>query len=172
MQKQFLVIRAGEQLRIAQQLHPFRRNPHWFSQHQGAKSVRCCNDWHEREKGIVDEGAGIDRDLVEAKQKRDEGRHDRVKSEKRREGDENAYRKSKRRPLRWIIDREQTAESGTEHEVSFESGVAELQAGATQTRNSNSFEATQRFGLVVESVKHCQQFCDHEQALNLVSQIQ
>ncbi len=54
-------------------------------------------------------------DLVEAKEKSNQRRQYRMKPKEGREGNEYSDGKSKRRPLRWIVQREQTAKSHTKH---------------------------------------------------------
>ncbi len=66
-------------------------------------------------KGLLMNVPRVDGDFVEAKKKGHRRGHDRVQTEERRERDEYADRKSKRRSLRWIIQREQTAKGGAKH---------------------------------------------------------
>ena len=101
-------------MRISQQLHAFVRNRQRTSENESADGVRDDDDRDQRQDRVVDKSPGVDRDFVEAEGKRDHGRHDRVQAQKRRESDEYPDRKSKRRPLGWIVDRKQTAKCGTE----------------------------------------------------------
>jgi hypothetical protein len=81
------------------------------------------------------------------------GRHDGMETKKGRERDEDADRKSKRRPLGWIVNRKQTAKCCTEHPCKSRGPLA---------------KALQRFRFVVVSVEHGKQFCDHQQVLNSI----
>src|SRR6185369_8657656 len=115
LHKQEPVVVAGKDPGILQQIEALVWDAQRPSKDECADRVRRNNYRHEGQKWIIDESAGIDRDLIEAKKEGDRRGRERVQAEERREGDENSDRKSKRRPLRWIIDRKQTAKCCTEH---------------------------------------------------------
>ena len=82
---------------------------------KSADGVRRNNYRDEGQEGIVDERAAVNGNLVEAKKEGHRRSHDCVQAEEWREGNEYADRKSKRRSLRWIIQREQTAKGRAKH---------------------------------------------------------
>ena len=102
------------------------RDAQGSSENERADGVRRNDYRNESQKGIVDERAAIDCNFVEAENERHRRGHDRVETKEGGEGDENSDGKSKRRSLRWIIQREQTAKGRTKHaSVSgFESQVS------------------------------------------------
>jgi len=92
-----------------------------------------------------------------------------MKSQKGREGDEDADCKSKGRSLRWIIQREQTAKSGAKH-------LKAVRSEKWQVKSQNFlgtfalhwlFETIQGFGFIVVGVEYGQQLGYHQQVLDL-----
>ena len=102
---------------MRQEFEAFVRNAPGAAQDEGTHAIRSDDYGDERQKGIIDKRPGVDGYFVEAKEKGDHGRHDGVKTKKWRKGDENTDRKSKRRPLGWIIDRKQTAKCRAKHSI-------------------------------------------------------
>jgi hypothetical protein len=89
-----------------------------------------------------------------------------VKAKKRRECNEYADRKSKRRPLGWIINSEQTAKRGTKHKK-FRVSSSEFRVGTDEpeTRNpkpETSLKTIQSLSFVVVRVKDGQELGDNE----------
>ena len=99
-----------------------------------------------------------------------------MQTQEGREGNENAYRKCKRRPLRWIIDRKQTAKGSTKHLISnFEFDVSSKYDSWLETRNPKSetlFEALQGFTFVFVGVEDRKQLCNYQEVLNSVSEVE
>ena len=58
-------------MRIFQQRDPGVGNSQWSAQHEGADGVGGNDNWDEREKRVVNKSAGINRELVEAKEEGD-----------------------------------------------------------------------------------------------------
>ena len=100
---------------LFQQCDALCRNLNWPAKYKGANRIRGNDNRDERKEWVVNKRAALDGDFVEAKQESDGGRHQSVQPQKRREGDENTDRKCKRRPLWWIIQREQTAKGRAKH---------------------------------------------------------
>ena len=104
-------------MRVLKKLDACGRDSQRTSGDKSTYRVGCDDDGDKRQKGIIDKGSAVYSELVETKKKGNQRRQDCVKAEEGREGNEYANRKSKRRPLRWIIQREQTAKGGTKHFV-------------------------------------------------------
>ena len=83
LHKQLPVIVAGKDARVLQQFQAFGGNTQRPSEEKCTNSVRNDDDWYERQERIVEKSAGVDRDLVEAKDEGHGGRHDRMETEKR-----------------------------------------------------------------------------------------
>ena len=75
---------------MREQFESFVRNTQRTPEDKRSDCVGSNDYRHERQKGIVDESARVDRDLVEAKNEGQDGGHDCVQAEERREGDEDA----------------------------------------------------------------------------------
>ena len=166
-----VIIVARKESWVLEQLHTLIGNRQWAAEDKCADSVRSDDYRHQCQKGIVEERPRVDRNFVETKEECYRGRHDRVETEERREGDKYAYRKSKRRPLGWIIDRKQTAECSAKHQLiadcqlpiaNFES---QDQIGNRQSAIGNEIyllKTLQRFRLVIIRVEDGEQFGDHQ----------
>ena len=85
-----MIIVAGKDPRVLQQLHTFIRDREWAAQYKRTDGVRRDDYRHQRQERIIDERARVDRDFVEAKQEGYRGRQDRMETEKRSERDEYA----------------------------------------------------------------------------------
>ena len=83
LHKKQLVIVAGKDPRVLQELKPLVWDAQRPAKDECADGVRRNNYRNERQKRVVDEGSGVDRDLVETKQKGERRRHDRVQAEER-----------------------------------------------------------------------------------------
>lgn len=73
-----------------QQFDAGGRNSHRASENKSAERVRRDDDGYEREERIIDEGARVNGDLVEAKNEGNQSCHDRVQPEEWREGNEDS----------------------------------------------------------------------------------
>lgn len=100
---------ARQQVRLLQQVQTFIGQRQRTAQQKRSRRVGRKDDGDEREDGIVDEGSGIDRYFVEAKDEGERRRHHGMQAEEGRKGYEDTDGESKRRALRRIINREQTA---------------------------------------------------------------
>lgn len=85
-----MIVSGSEQMGMPQKFDAGGGNPERPSENEGTDGVGSNDDRNESQKGIVDKGAGIDRELVEAKKKSHQSCEDGVKAEERREGDENS----------------------------------------------------------------------------------
>ena len=103
---------------MGEKLDAVWRNSDWSSQQKSADRVRRDDDRDKRQKGIIDKGAAVNRDLIKTKRKGNKRGENCMEAKEGGEGDEYANGKSKRRSLRWIVQREQTAESRAEHILS------------------------------------------------------
>lgn len=113
--KQLAVIVATQGMRILQQGDPFFGNSDWPAEEKCANRIRRHDDRNQRQKRIINEGATVNGDLIEPEDECDKGGENCVKAQEGAEGDKNADSKCKRRSLRRIIQREQTAEGRTKH---------------------------------------------------------
>ena len=78
-----MIVNGGQRMRMPQKFDTRGGNPQRASENECPDGVRSNDDRNERKEGIVDEGAGVDRDLIEAKQEGDQRRQDSVQTEKR-----------------------------------------------------------------------------------------
>lgn len=130
-------------MRMPQEFDTRGGNPQRTSKNECPDGVRSNDDRNQSKKRIIDKSPAIDGNLVETKNKGNQGCQNCMESKERREGNENPKRKSKRRSLRWIIQREQTAKGGTKHKKSFESRVLsfelEIKNSKLETRNTELY---------------------------------
>lgn len=83
LEKELLVVVGGKESRVFQQLQTFVRNAQRPAEEKCTDCIRDDDYRHERQERIVEEGTGVNRYLVETKDERHRGRHDRVETEKR-----------------------------------------------------------------------------------------
>src|SRR4029077_20349364 len=102
-------------MRMSQKFDAGRGNPQRASKDKRSDRIRGNDNRDQREKRVVDKSPTVDSNLVDTQNEGNQSCQNCMESKKRREGNENAKRKSKRRSLRWIIQREQTAKGGTKH---------------------------------------------------------
>ena len=117
--KQLVIVVGGQQVRIPQKLDTGGRNSQRAAKKKSSDSVGGHDDRNQRQQRVVNESAGVNRNLVKAKEKSNQRCDYCVQPKEWGEGDENSDRESQRRSLRWIIKREQTAKGGTKHRSSF-----------------------------------------------------
>ena len=60
------------------------------SENKSSDRVGCNDNRNKRQKGIVDKGPAVDGDLVETKKEGNQSSQDCMKTEERREGNENS----------------------------------------------------------------------------------
>ena len=76
-------VRAGQRVRLCEQMKTCARQMHGPAKQMRAETVRRERDRHKRQEWIVDERARVDRELVEAEEKREERGEQRVEAQKR-----------------------------------------------------------------------------------------
>jgi len=84
------VILTGKEVGVFEQFDAFVGNAQRASEEKRADCVRSDDYRRQRQEGIVDESAGVDRNLVEAKNEGQRRGHDCVQAEQRREANEDA----------------------------------------------------------------------------------
>ena len=146
-------------------------------ENKSADSVGSNDNGNESQKRIVDKSAAVDGNLVETKKKGKQRGQNCMKPEEWREGNENSQRKSKRRSLRWIVQRKQTAKGGAKHFLG-----SKFQVPGCKVRGSDLkpetwnlkllFEAIQSLGFVVVGVEHGQEFGDDQKIPNPIGKLQ
>jgi len=100
---------------MLQQIDSFWRHFERTAKYQRTDRIGAEDYRNERQKRVVNECSGVDRNLVKAKQKGQHGGQYCVETEERRESDKNPDGKSERRPLWWIVNSKQTAKTGSKH---------------------------------------------------------
>ena len=161
-------------MRIPQELDAFGWNPEWLIQNESADSVGRNNNRDQRQKRVVDKSSRVDGHFVKAKQEGNCGGENCMKTEEWRKGNEDADGKSKRRPLGWIIQGEQTAKGRTQHRK----GVGYRVSGVGRSADTPTpdtwrlLKAAQSFRFVVVRVEHSQELGDNQKVLNLLRQVQ
>src|SRR5919112_2758398 len=108
-------VRGREQVRVAQHLDAPPGQREGPAEQRRADRVGRQDYRHERQEGIVDERARVDRDLVESEDEGGERGEYGVQADERREGYEDADREGERRPLRRVVQSEQAAEGAAKH---------------------------------------------------------
>jgi len=111
-------------MRMSQKFDTCLRNPQRTSEDKSSNGIGSNDDRNQSEKRIVDKSPAVDSYFVEAEYKGNQSCQNCMETQERGEGNENSKRESKRRSLRWIIQREQTAKSGTKHFLSSKSRVS------------------------------------------------
>ena len=103
-------------MRMSQKFDTCLRNPQRTSEDKSSNGIGSNDDRNQSEKRIVDKSPAVDSYFVEAEYKGNQSCQNRMKTQERGEGNENPKGESKRRSLRRIVQREQTAEGSAEHD--------------------------------------------------------